>query len=405
MTTSAVEQGLESPTLAHARDGVRHRRRTRFARWLVAVTAVIHLPVALACAEIARRTSAPHPWLVGASVAALGVAGFLTRSRIALPDRRRSRVGVWLADVPYLIHWCAALWMLIPSALATVVGPLIDLARGRPPGLPMGVYMWGYLSGLLVCAYGTLVRRRRFRVVEREVRIPGLDPALAGLRIAHLSDLHIGALTPKAWGFAWAAAANRQRPDLAVITGDLLTSGTEFHEDAAEVAAALEANLGVFVSMGNHDYFGDGPRLCSTLAAHGVRVLRNEGVLVERGGARLWIAGVDDTWTKRDDVARAMRDRPFPSTAIVLSHDPDRFDQAAAAGAELVLAGHTHAGQIAMPFMLRAMNLARLTTRYSAGFFWRGRSTMYVNPGLGTTGPPMRLGAAPEVTILVLKPA
>ena len=268
----------------------------------------------------------------------------------------------------------------------------------------MTVYMWSYLSGLVVCGYGILIRRRWYRVVEREVHIPGLDARLDGFRIAHLSDLHVGTLTPRSWGMKWSLAANERDPDLAVVTGDMVTSGTDFHGDVADVIGELRAKAGVFVSMGNHDYFGDGEPLISLLRRRGVRVLRNQGVLIERNGAKLWLAAIDDIWTRRDDLAAALRERPEGTTTILLAHDPKRFNQAADAGAELVLGGHTHGGQVALPFFYRSANLAKLTHEYTVGLYRRGRSVLYVHPGLGTTGPPMRLGVPPEVTILVLRP-
>ena len=127
--------------------------------------------------------------------------------------------------------------------------------------------------------------------------------------------------------------------------------------------------------------------------------------MIERDGARLWLAAIDDTWTRRDDLELAMQGRPEGAATVLLAHDPGRFDQAAEAGAELVLSGHTHGGQIAVPFLAKQLSLASLAHPYNVGFYRRGRSTLYVHPGLGTTGPPMRLGAAPEVTILVLRAA
>jgi len=399
MTTSIADQRLD-PAKARAR---RHARISRFLLVLLGVTALMHVPVALGVAELARRAGWPSPSLVGLAWGALGTALFVGRARAGMPDRRRSGAIVRLVDIPYYIHWCACLWTLIPSALATVVGPAIDLARGVPVHLPVGVYMWSYLSGLLVSAYGTLVRRRWFRVVEREVLVTGLDPRLDGLRVAHLSDLHLGTMTPRSWGHAWVRAANRRAPDLAVVTGDMVTSGTDFHEDVADVLGALRAKGGVFASMGNHDYFGEDEPLVSLLRARGVRLLRNEGVAIDREGATLWLAAIDDTWTRRDDLAAAMRGRPDGATTLLLAHDPNRFDAAADAGADIVLSGHTHGGQVALPFFYRAVNLANITHRYTVGLYRRGRSVLYVHPGLGTTGPPMRLGAAPEVTILVLR--
>jgi hypothetical protein len=395
MTTSTADPVVEA--------AARRPRRSRFLRVLFGVTVLVHVPVALGVAEAVRRLHGPAPWMVGAAWAVAGVGLFRGRVRAAMPDRRRPEAAVRFVDVPYFIHWCAAVWTLVPSVVATLVVPLIELAEGRPVGLPRGAYMWSYLTGLIVCGYGVLLRRRLVRVVEREVRVPGLDPRLDGLRIAQLSDLHIGALTPKTWGLAWARAANERAPDLAVVTGDLVTSGTEFHPDVAEVVGALRARHGTFVSMGNHDYFGEGEPLISLMRARGATVLRNEGVEIEHQGAKLWLAGLDDTWTRRDDLARALRDRPAGVATLLLAHDPERFDQAAEAGVELVLSGHTHGGQIAVPFLARFVGLANLAHRYRLGFYRRGPSTLYVHPGLGTTGPPFRLGVAPEVTILVLR--
>jgi len=375
----------------------------RFLRILLAITTLMHVPVALGAFELARRLGWPHPGLVGSLWAALGIGLFVGRARAGMPDRRRHAALVRFVDVPYFVHWCAALYTLIPAAVATLLAPLIDLARGLPVRAPLGAYMWAYLSGLVVCGYGVLVRRRWVRVVEREVHVAGLDPRLDGLRIAHLSDLHIGTLTPKAWGLSWSRRANERAPDIAVVTGDLVTSGTEYHSDIAEVVAALRAKLGVYVSMGNHDYFGEGEPLVSMLRERGVRVLRNEGTAVGRDGGRLWLAAIDDVWTRRDDLDRALEGRPREMATVLLAHDPVRFDAAAERGIELVLSGHTHGGQVAMPFLSRTISLASLAHRYNLGFYRRGRSTLYVHPGLGTTGPPMRLGAAPEVTILVLR--
>ena len=169
----------------------------------------------------------------------------------------------------------------------------------------------------------------------------------------------------------------------------MVTSGTEFYEDVADVVGALRAKFGVFVSMGNHDYFGaEGEPLVSMLRARGVGVLRNEGVVIERGGARLWLAAIDDTWTRRDDIAT--RDAAPPCRGrrrVLLAHDPNRFEAAADAGADVVLSGHTHGGQIGVPFLYRVANLATFGYPYNVGLYRRGRSVLYVHPGLGHDRP------------------
>ncbi|MGH7297608.1 MAG: metallophosphoesterase, partial [Polyangiaceae bacterium] len=378
---------------------------SRFVRILVGVTIAMHVPVMLAVVELARRLGSPYAWPIGFAWAAAGVALFFGRVRSMMPDRKRSPAAVRFIDVPYFVHWCAALWTLLLSVPLTLVVPLVDLARGAAVSVPMTAYLAAYASGLALGAYGVLVRRRWFRVVEREVRVPGLDPALDGLRVAHLSDLHVGMLTPKAWAQAWSRAANRLKPHVAVVTGDMVTSGVDFHEDIADALGELRAELGVFSSMGNHDYFGEGEPLVSLLEGRGIRVLRNGGLVVERGGGRLWLAAIDDTWTRRDDLELALRDRPAGMPTVLLAHDPARFDQAADAGVELVLSGHTHGGQVAVPFLAKTLSLSSLAHQYNMGFYTRGRSTLYVHPGLGTTGPPIRIGAAPEVTLLILRAA
>src|SRR5258708_22261576 len=140
------------------------------------------------------------------------------------------------------------------------------------------------------------------------------------MRLAPLSDLHIGAPTPRRWGMRWAEAAAALEPDLAVVTGDLVTSGEEFHADVADVIGSLRAKKGVFVSMGNHDYFGDGEPLMGLLRQKGVRVLRNEGVVLERDGASMRLAPLPRTWTPQHHLARASRVRPAGATKRLLAH-------------------------------------------------------------------------------------
>src|SRR5205823_9100323 len=154
---------------------------------------------------------------------------------------------------------------------------------------------------------------------------------------------------------------------------------------------------GVFACLGNHDYFGDAERLVAALEAAGVRVLRNQWQLVGGGDQRIVIAGVDDTWAGRADLPRALARRPADVFTLLLAHDPDLFEEAAAHAVPLTLSGHTHGGQLAVPFAAQRWNLARLITRFTAGLYRDGKSVLYVNRGAGTTGPPIRLGVPSEI--------
>jgi len=377
-----------------------------FRRLVTTVTLVIHVPFAAAVAELGRRLGWPFPWGIALVLAALGVFMFTGRMPGASTDRKRSSsLSVWAVDIPYYVHWCACLFALIPSIVGSILSPILDVARGLPVEVPMGLYLWAYGTGLVVCGYGILIRRRWFHVREIDVPVDGLDPSFDGFRVAHLSDLHIGTNTPKSWGLRWANAANNQAPDIAVVTGDLVSSGTEYHDDIAEVMGALRAKDGVFVSMGNHDYFGDGEPLVSRIRERGPKVLRNEGVVLERGGKKLYLAAIDDTWTERDDLEKSLAACPADTPVVLLAHDPERFRQAAKRDVALTLSGHTHGGQIAVPFLSRHLSLSHLTHHFHQGLYRIGRSTLYVHPGLGTTGPPMRLGVAPIVAILRLRAA
>jgi predicted MPP superfamily phosphohydrolase len=363
----------------------------------------MHVFFGMAVWDALERLSVPHPLAWSSLAAVLGVAAFFSRARMLMPDRRRSALGVWLFDIPFHIHFCAALFTLIPGTLACVLGPIVLLIAGSEARLPTTFILGTYLVGLVLAGYGILVRRRLFQIERIDVPVPGLDPALDGFRIVQLSDLHVGALTPKTWADRWVAAANREEADLAVVTGDMVTSGVDFHEDIALSLGELKSRHGAVVSMGNHDYFGEGEPLITRLREKGCTVLRNEGRVLEHQGGSFFLAAIDDTWTRRADINRALAERPDGMPTVLLAHEPAMFDEAAERGVALTLSGHTHGGQVAVPFIARRASLAHLTNRYNAGIYRIGDRVLYVHPGLGTTGPPIRLGAAPVIAVLTLR--
>jgi len=373
---------------------------------LVGFTALSQIAPTVAAVHLAARAHLARPWIAGAAVFLYGVGLFLGRARARMTDVPRAWWILHVVDEPYFIHWCASLLATALSIVVVIVAPIVDLARGAPMTFPADAVTAAYLVALAVALYGVLYRRRRFLVQRVEIGVADLDEAFDGYRIAHLSDMHIGALTPKRFGLRWTRAANRLDADLAVVTGDMVTSGTAFHEDIAAVVASLRARDGVVVSMGNHDYFGgDGEPLISLLRAAGVRVLRNEGRALERDGKSLWLAAVDDSWTRRNDLDQALRERPDGVPTVLLAHDPEEFRAASKRGVDVVLSGHTHGGQIAVPFFARTWNLSMLSHHHHLGIYRRGKTTLYVHPGLGTTGPPIRIGVPPAVVEITLRRA
>ena len=392
--------GAHSYPVAEARSqakgqGQRHakrgpRRRGRFVLLALVIALGVQVPLVLSLGHLTG-----HAWPFGA-LGALLTAGFLSnllgpRSIWGAPGPWRLYGTLW----PFFMWWTASLLFLLIVPLALLVARLFSITTDHA--------LLGALGLAVVAAIRSLGQRPR--VQERDIPIEGLPPAFDGFRIAQISDLHCGPFASGPRVAGWIAAVNRLQPDLIAVTGDLIASGDAFVPVVASALGQLRAPHGVFACMGNHDYFADGDGLAQALAAEGLAVLRNRGVEVPRGGARLFVAGVDDTWTGRHDIDRALAARPPGVPTVLLAHDPALFPDAAARGVELTLSGHTHGGQLGLPFFARRVNLARIITRFTSGFYRLGNAALYVNRGLGTTGPPVRLGVSPELGLLTLRRA
>jgi uncharacterized protein len=382
------------------------KRYSPFFRFLLWVTLALHMPFAVVVHHVARPWAGPYGALAcSATLVAALMALAPGRIHGALYDAHRSTVMVEAVDAPYFVHWCACVFTAPATLVILLVHPLVQFARGAAITSPVPPMAWAYGVGLVFALWGVYLRRRIFRVARLDIAVAGLPAAFDGYRIAHLSDLHIGAMTPKRRAARWVHAANRERADLAVVTGDMVTNGVAFHEDIAQVLGPLHAADGALVTMGNHDYFGEGEPLMSLLRARGLSVVRNTGVRIERAGASLYVAGVDDTWTKRADLEATLAGRHAGECTLLLAHDPELFLEASRRDVALTLSGHTHAGQVALPFLARYLSLSRLGHTFHVGLYHLGASTLYVHPGLGTTGPPIRFGTTPTVAILTLRRA
>ena len=348
------------------------------------------------------------PWWVAVPLTLAGWGFTSFRVRRLLGDPRRPRWVVRFIDEPMFLGWGAgllALPLLLAGALVLCAGSLAGCTPGVSAGLAASAapaVLGAFGGGLLLAGWGLWGRRRRVRVREVEVPIRDLHPDLEGYRIAQLSDLHVGSYDDRDRGLEWASLANTLEPDLVVVTGDLVTSGTAYYRDVAEVLGKLRAKDGVFVVLGNHDQW-DAEALERALRERGLRVLRNEQVRISRGAGAFTLAGVDDPYSGSDDIERTLVGRPSELPTVLLAHYPDFFRHAAARGVELTLSGHTHGGQLGVPFLADRLNLASALGHKPRGLFREGESWLYVNAGLGTTGPPLRLGVAPEVALIRLR--
>jgi predicted MPP superfamily phosphohydrolase len=337
--------------------------------------------------------------LTGSWLVALGLPALLSLSYLPLlaqPWHPPKPVPVHrLLLLAFFTWWaaCLASWLLGPLLL--VVGKLVGLSGMASVAL----------AGLGSLAAGLRAIWPRPRVVRTTVAIPGLPPAFENYQVVHLSDIHCGPWTPAARVRRWVDQINALGPDLVAVTGDLITTGSEYVPAVSQALGGLRARDGVFACMGNHDYFTDGEAFVRALQSAGLTVLRNRGQSIEREGDRLYVAGVDDTWSNRDDIPAALGGRPDRAPTVLLAHDPLLFPEAAAAGVELTLSGHTHGGQFAVPGLHRSLNLARLASPFTVGIYRVGESILHISRGAGTTGPPIRLGAPAEISLLTLRAA
>jgi predicted MPP superfamily phosphohydrolase len=250
--------------------------------------------------------------------------------------------------------------------------------------------------------WGMARTRHEYRLIEIPVRIPGLPRALDGYVVAQVSDIHAGDFVGPKDIDAGLALVREARPDLLVVTGDIVDFDSVFAPLVARKLADVAPRDGVVASLGNHDYYSGASEVDTALRAAGIDVLVNAGKVIrprDRGGFAL--LGVSDrsAWRHggpKPDLERALAMVPQDLPRVLLSHQPQTIDKWAGRVA-LQLSGHTHGGQINPgnaflgPFI-----------EYIAGEYSVNGTTLYVNRGLGTVGPPARVGVPPEVTRIVL---
>ncbi len=319
---------------------------------------------------------------------------------------------------PRAMVWVAFLWMGVVFLLFAFLG-LADAGRAvawaarklRSPDAPsdperrvllaraLAVGVSGVVAGL--SAVGVRSALVGLRIKDVPVRIPNLPPALAGLRLVQISDVHIGPLLQKEWVAGVVERVRALRPDLVAITGDLV-DGTvdELREHVAPLARLAEAPRGVYFTTGNHEYYSGVDDWLRYLPTLGIRPLANERVEVAPG---LDVAGIHDPTGRgryAPDLPRALEGRDAAKPVVLLAHQPRQFREAARHGVSLTLSGHTHGGQI-WPFSW----LVALVQPYIAGLHRLGDAQLYVSRGTGFWGPPMRVFAPAEITLLRLFPA
>ena len=256
--------------------------------------------------------------------------------------------------------------------------------------------------------YGAFVERTKFHLREVDAFIPNLDPALEGLRILQLSDIHIGPFLSESDLARVVDMGMEAKPDLAVVTGDLISTAGDPLDACIRQLARIKAPAGVFGCMGNHERFAYAEKATEQAGARvGIRFLRSQAQQLKFGGATLNLAGVDHQWKAhgRKYLVGAERMVVPGALNLLLSHNPDVFPVAARQGYNLMLSGHTHGGQINIEIYDESISPSRFFTPYVYGLYQSQGAVAYVTRGIGTIGIPARIGAPPECSVIRLRKA
>jgi uncharacterized protein len=355
------------------------------------------------------------PSLSGSPPAFAALALLLASSAVLIPLGLRARRFRSPRTVTGLT-WAGLLSLGLSSSLfvltvlrdaALAVAGIVD--RLAPAALAMEpLAVWSAaavpLAGALITARGFSNARRTASVVSVAVPIPDLPQALQGLRIAQISDVHVGLTIRRNYVEGIVQAVNALRVDLVAVTGDLVDGSVAELRDQVEPLAGLSSRHGTYFVTGNHDYYSGAHAWIDELRRLGLRVLMNEHVVLRHGESSLVVAGVAD-WgahhfdpSHRSDPHAAIAGAPeHASLRLLLAHQPRSARAAADAGFDLQLSGHTHGGQF-LPWTF----FVRLQQPFTAGLHRLDGLWVYVSRGTGYWGPPKRFGAPSEITVVTL---
>jgi uncharacterized protein len=330
--------------------------------------------------------------------------------RVRLPDAFVFCIQLWLycstaafvvIKIGELLSQRSAPRPVTPAPAATSVDSrrrdLILTAAYAAAAVPVGALL-----------YGSLVEREKFGVSEVNLRIPNLPPDFEGFRMLQISDVHRSAFLSQKDLRRVVDAAVGTKPDLILHTGDFISIQGDPLEHCLDELARLEAGYGVLGCLGNHEVYAEVQDYATRYAARkGIRILRSQNQVIERGGSRINIAGVDyQTFATRKNYIPGAEKLLMPGMVnVLLSHNPDVFPMASRKGFDVTLAGHTHGGQVRFEILNADIDFARFYTPYVSGAYYENGRVCYVTRGVGSIGVPSRLGSPPEISLLRLSRA
>jgi predicted MPP superfamily phosphohydrolase len=259
-----------------------------------------------------------------------------------------------------------------------------------------------------VAFWSFFIEPNRLVVHQQTIQIQNWPTQLSGLRIAVISDIHAGQPFIDDQKLRLIVErTNQLQPDLIVILGDYM-SGNTWHGHQVEpevIAAALKdfrAPLGVYSVLGNHDWWYDGMKVRRALELNGIKVLEDEVVEVKWRDSSFWLAGLADKWTRGEHIKETLDRIPEGKTVLALTHNPDIFPDLPAS-VPLLLAGHTHGGQVNLPIFGRPIEPSDFGQRYAAGHVFENGHHLFVTTGIGTSILPVRFRVPPEIVILIIR--
>lgn len=392
-TESAAAHSASLPQSSQAR---RRPRPSRFVRNIVTLIALLHIYVA------ARLLPALPIGLPGRVLGALALCASFwliiagARARVHQDSGFAANLA-WLGSLNGGFFSSLAVLTVVRDLF---LGPAVLFAsRGEATALESASAVAVPLLALLATVVGFIDARRRPRVVDVEVPLPGLPPALQGFTIAQISDVHIGPTIKRDFLRGIVETVNSLDVDLVAITGDLVDGSVEQLGVHVEPLSRLRARHGAYFVTGNHEYYSGAGAWIAELRRLGLHVLLNEHVVLSHGGAQLVIAGVTDYSAHRFDPAQHSDPQaalagapPGLRPRVLLAHQPRTAPAAADAGFDLQLSGHTHGGQF-WPWNL----FVRLQQPFTAGLHRLGELWVYTSRGSGYWGPPKRLGVPSEI--------
>ena len=251
------------------------------------------------------------------------------------------------------------------------------------------------LGTMSVGSYSYLLEPRWVEIKNVTIKINALPKQFEGMTIAQMSDIHHSQYVPREFVRKCVRKVNTLSPDIIALTGDYVYCSQNFLPSVTEELAELKAKEGVFAVLGNHDQKDSA---FDALSKKGIHVLINEHIPFYRKKEYLFIAGVDDLCNGNMDLKATLKGTDG-KPKILLCHNPDAIETIRNTDVDFVMAGHTHGGQVNLPLYGPPVVYSKFGNRYAAGLFYEGKTTMYVNKGIGVSVFPVRFFARPEITL------